>query len=69
MFVGGRAAVNLMLYPMFKKLGKEYDELMKTNLTLNNVGQPDGGQRHRLHVAHRREQVARYLILRHQGGR
>jgi outer membrane usher protein FimD/PapC len=32
------ATVNLMSYSVFKKLGREDDELMKTNLTLNGVG-------------------------------
>jgi hypothetical protein len=45
MLINGGAAVNLMLYSVFKKLGWEDDELMKTNLTLNDVGggQLDGG--------------------------
>jgi hypothetical protein len=38
MVVDGRAVINLMSYSMFKKLGIEDDELMKTNLTLNDVG-------------------------------
>jgi hypothetical protein len=38
MLVDGGAAVNLMPYFIFKKLGREDDELMKTNLTLNGVG-------------------------------
>jgi hypothetical protein len=38
MLVDGGAAVNLMLYSMFKKLGREDDELVKTNLTLNGMG-------------------------------
>jgi hypothetical protein len=38
MLVDGSAAINLMLYTVFKKLGREDDELMKTNLTLNGVG-------------------------------
>jgi len=38
MLVDGGAAVNLMPYSVFKKLGKGDDELMKTNLTLNGVG-------------------------------
>jgi hypothetical protein len=44
MLVDGGAAVNLMPYSMFKKLGREDGELIKTNLTLNDVwgGQPDG---------------------------
>jgi hypothetical protein len=32
------AAVNLMPYSIFKKLGREDDELMKTNLMLNDMG-------------------------------
>jgi hypothetical protein len=38
MLVDSSAAVNLMSYSIFKKLGKGDDELMKTNLTLNGVG-------------------------------
>jgi hypothetical protein len=38
MFIDGSAAVNLMSYSVFKKLGRKHDELMKTNLTLNGVG-------------------------------
>jgi hypothetical protein len=38
MLVDGGAAVNLMLYSMFKKLGREDNELVKTNLTLNGMG-------------------------------
>jgi hypothetical protein len=38
MLVDGGAAVNLMLYSVFKKLEREDDELVKTNLTLNGVG-------------------------------
>jgi hypothetical protein len=38
MLVDSGIAVNLMLHSMFKKLGREDDELMKTNLTLNGVG-------------------------------
>jgi hypothetical protein len=38
MLSGGGAIVNLMSYSIFKKLGQEYDELMKTNQTLNNMG-------------------------------
>jgi hypothetical protein len=38
MLVDGGAAVHLMSYSVFKKLGQEDDELMKTNLTLNGVG-------------------------------
>jgi hypothetical protein len=52
--VDGGAAVNLMSYYVFKKLGWEEDELMKTNLMLNEGGggQLDGGYRRRLHGAH-----------------
>jgi hypothetical protein len=38
MLIDGGAAVNLLPYAMFKKLGQEDDELVKTNLTLNSVG-------------------------------
>jgi hypothetical protein len=38
MVIDGGAIVNLMLYSIFKKLGWEDDELMKTNLTLNGGG-------------------------------
>jgi hypothetical protein len=38
MLIDGGAAVNLMSYSIFKKLRREDDELMKTNLTLNDVG-------------------------------
>jgi hypothetical protein len=38
MLIDGGAAVNLMLYSIFKKLRREDDEFMKTNLTLNGVG-------------------------------
>jgi hypothetical protein len=38
MLVDGGAVVNLMLYTVFKKLGREDDELVKTNLTLNGMG-------------------------------
>jgi hypothetical protein len=38
MLVDNGAAVNLMPYLVFKKLGREYDEIMKTNLTLNGMG-------------------------------
>jgi hypothetical protein len=37
MLVDGGVAINLMPYTVFKKLGREDDELMKTNLTLNGV--------------------------------
>jgi hypothetical protein len=38
MLVDGGAAVNLMPYSIFKKLRREDDELVKTNLTLNDMG-------------------------------
>jgi hypothetical protein len=38
MLVDGGAAVNLMPYSIFKKLGREDNELMKTNLMLNGMG-------------------------------
>jgi hypothetical protein len=38
MLIDGDAAINLMTYSMFKKLGRDDDELMKTKLMLNGVG-------------------------------
>jgi hypothetical protein len=38
MLVNGDAAVNLMMHILFKKLGWEDDELVKTNMTLKGVG-------------------------------
>ncbi len=38
MLVDGSLVVTLMPYSIYKKLGREDDELMKTNLTLNGVG-------------------------------
>jgi hypothetical protein len=45
MLLDGSAAINLMPYSIFKKLGREEDKLVKTNLTLNSGGreQHDGG--------------------------
>jgi hypothetical protein len=45
MLVDGGAVLNPMPYSVFKMLGREDDELVKTNLTLNDGGggQPDGG--------------------------
>jgi hypothetical protein len=37
MLVDDGAVVNLMQYSIFKKLGREDDELVKTNLTLNGM--------------------------------
>jgi hypothetical protein len=38
MLIDGGAVVNLMPYSVLKKLGREDDELLKTNLTINGVG-------------------------------
>jgi hypothetical protein len=38
MLINDGTVVNLILYSIFKKLGREDDELMKTNLTFNGVG-------------------------------
>jgi hypothetical protein len=38
MLINGGAAINLMSYFIFKKLKKEDDELVRTNLMLNGVG-------------------------------
>jgi MFS-type transporter involved in bile tolerance (Atg22 family) len=38
MLINDGVVVNLMSYSVFKKLGREDDELVKTNLTLNGVG-------------------------------
>jgi hypothetical protein len=43
MLVNGGAAVHLMPYSIFKTLGREDDKLVKTNFTLNGMGQPNGG--------------------------
>jgi hypothetical protein len=40
MLVDGGVAVNLIPYSMFKKLGREDDKLVKTNLMLNGVEVP-----------------------------
>jgi hypothetical protein len=70
MLVDGGAAINLMPYSVFKKLEREDDNLVKTNLMLNGTrGQPNGGPGCRLHGAHHRVQVARYRILHHCGAR
>jgi hypothetical protein len=70
MLIDGGAAINLMSYAVFKKIGWEDNELMKTNLTLNGIGgQPDGGYKRCLHGAHRREQVAHYCVLCRRGAR
>jgi hypothetical protein len=38
MLVDGGAVVNLKPYSLYRKLGKQDDELVKTNMTLNGVG-------------------------------
>jgi hypothetical protein len=38
MLMDGGAVINLMPYSVFKKLGRQDDELVKTNLTLNGMG-------------------------------
>jgi hypothetical protein len=38
MLINDGTAVNLMLYSILKKLRREDDELVKTNLTLNGMG-------------------------------
>jgi hypothetical protein len=38
MLVDGGASVNLMPYSLYRKLGKQDDELVKTNMTLSGVG-------------------------------
>jgi hypothetical protein len=38
MLVDGGATVNLIPYSVLKKLGRENDELVKINLTLNGMG-------------------------------
>jgi hypothetical protein len=38
MLIDGSVAINLMPYSIFKKLGREDDEVMKTNLMLNGGG-------------------------------
>jgi hypothetical protein len=37
MLIDGGAVINLMLYSVFKKLGREDDKLVKTNLMLNGM--------------------------------
>jgi hypothetical protein len=36
--IDGDATINLMPYSIFKKFGREDDELVKTNLMLNGMG-------------------------------
>jgi hypothetical protein len=46
MLIDGGTVVNLMSYSIFKKFGREDDELVKTNLMLKSIGgggQSDGG--------------------------
>jgi hypothetical protein len=67
MLIDGGAIVNPMSYSVFKNLGREDDELVKTNLMLKCMGggQPDGSPTCHLHGTHRREQFARYRVLHH----
>ena len=37
MLIDGGAVINLMSYSVFKKLGREDDKLVKTNLMLNGI--------------------------------
>jgi hypothetical protein len=68
MLVNGGAIVNLMSYSISKKLGRKNDELMKTNLTLNDVGGIPMEVRGVISME-LTEQVARYRILHHRGAR
>jgi hypothetical protein len=38
MLIDGDTTINLMSYSVFKKFGREDDELVKTSRTLNGVG-------------------------------
>ena len=38
MLVDGETVINLMPYSLYRKLGKQDDELVKTNMTLSGVG-------------------------------
>jgi hypothetical protein len=68
MLVNSGAIVNLMSYSVLKKLGRKNDELMKTNLTLNNVGGIPMEVRGVISME-LTEQVARYRILHRRGTR
>jgi hypothetical protein len=50
MIIDGGTAVNLMSYSIFKNLGREDDELVKTNPMLNSV-QGGGGATRWMHKA------------------
>jgi hypothetical protein len=41
MLVDGEAIINLMLYSFFKKMGKSDEELIKSNMMINNVSGGD----------------------------
>jgi hypothetical protein len=69
MLIDSGTAVNLMLYSTFNKLGREDDELMKTNLTLNGMRGNPMEAKAMTHGAYRREQVAHYRVLCHLGAR
>jgi hypothetical protein len=49
--IDGSAAVNLMSYTMFKKLGRKDNELVKSNLTLNGMEGGGGATRWRPKVS------------------
>jgi hypothetical protein len=63
MLVDGGAAVSLMPYTIFKKLGREDDKLVKTNITLNSVGATRWRLGCHFHETHYREQVTCYRVL------
>jgi hypothetical protein len=69
MLIDGGATVNLMSYSVLKKLRREDDELMKTNLMLKSMGATRWRLGRRLHVAHRREQVTCYRVRHRRGAR
>jgi hypothetical protein len=50
MLIDGGAAIDLMPYSIFKKLGREDDELVKANPTLNGV-RGGGATRWRLEMS------------------
>jgi hypothetical protein len=41
MLIDGGSINNLRLYSFFKKMGKSDEELIKTNMTINDVGGGD----------------------------
>jgi hypothetical protein len=70
MLIDGGAIINLMLYSFFKKMGKSDEELIKTNMMINDVGGGDpigdkGIASMELIVGSKTS----YRILRHRGAR